>query len=74
MKKGQCPKCGLLNVYMKNNGIAANTYLFVSISGFSYVYLDNYICTDCGYVESYVADKSKLPAIASKWDRVSNKQ
>jgi len=32
--------------------------------------LDNYVCSECGYVESYVSDKTKLSEIARKWDRV----
>jgi hypothetical protein len=31
--------------------------------------LDNYVCTDCGYVESYISDMGKLVEISQKWDK-----
>jgi hypothetical protein len=32
--------------------------------------LDNLVCAECGYVESYVSDPEKLTEISRKWDRV----
>lgn len=32
--------------------------------------LDNYICLDCGYVESYIADRTILNRIAREWPKV----
>jgi hypothetical protein len=32
--------------------------------------LDNYVCTACGYVESYIGDAEKLTEIARRWVRV----
>ena len=29
--------------------------------------LDNYVCTDCGYIESYIAEKDKLKEIVESW-------
>ena len=29
--------------------------------------LDNYVCTDCGYLESYIAEKDKLKEITESW-------
>jgi len=29
--------------------------------------LDNYVCTDCGYLESYIAEKDKLKEITEDW-------
>jgi hypothetical protein len=29
--------------------------------------LDNYVCTDCGYLESYIAGKNKRKEIAEGW-------
>ena len=31
--------------------------------------LGNYVCTDCGYVESYISDMDKLVEISQKWDK-----
>lgn len=74
MKDGHCPKCGSANVYMKHRGVYASgggdNFLIVHISTFSDADFDDYLCADCGYIESYIADKSKLPVIASKWAKV----
>ncbi len=29
--------------------------------------LDNYVCTDCGYLESYIAEKDKRKEITEDW-------
>jgi len=31
--------------------------------------LDNYVCADCGYVESYIADAEKLDYITQHWPK-----
>jgi hypothetical protein len=28
------------------------------------------VCGDCGYVERYISDQTKLAEIARKWDKV----
>jgi hypothetical protein len=33
--------------------------------------IDNYVCVNCGYVEHYISDRSKLKEIAKKWDKAS---
>ena len=76
MKNGKCPKCNSATVYTKRQGIS-----FSSSSGF-YVYIssewatksikevDHYICTSCGYFETYVEDKAKLEQVAKDWKKV----
>jgi hypothetical protein len=32
--------------------------------------LDNYVCIDCGYTESYIGDAEKLAEISQKWVKV----
>ena len=32
--------------------------------------LDNYVCAECGYLESYVNDPKKLAEISRKWERL----
>lgn len=39
----------------------------IPVSLVSLASLDNYVCTDCGYLESYVAEQDKLQEIAAKW-------
>jgi predicted nucleic-acid-binding Zn-ribbon protein len=73
MKDGQCPKCGATEIYspqdllLKGGPFGSNS---IPVSLTSMAALDNYVCADCGRVESYVADKDKLLEISKKWKRV----
>jgi predicted nucleic-acid-binding Zn-ribbon protein len=75
MKSGVCPKCGSTEVYSgahisnKRGGYYANT---IPLGGYwaQGVALDNYVCVNCGYVESYISDEKALREIAQKWPRV----
>ena len=76
MKQGKCPKCGSANIYcaddllLKSGPFGSNT---IPISLTAMAALDNYVCVDCGLVESYVAEESMRKRIAKKWKAV-NKQ
>jgi len=72
MKKGTCPKCGAASVYMRKAGIGRG-------DGGDHVYtgavtkptkLDDYACTACGYIESYIPDSEKLQAVEKAWSKV----
>jgi hypothetical protein len=43
----------------------------IPVSIVSIAALDNYVCTDCGYLESYIADAEKLKEIVRKWPKVN---
>lgn len=70
MKNGTCPKCGSESVYcgdklpLKNGPFGSNS---IPISIISIAALDNYVCTDCGYLESYIAEKDKIKEITEGW-------
>lgn len=73
MKQGKCPKCGSEAVYsgeevMPKSGPFGSNAIPVSIV--SIAALDNYVCTDCGYLERYVAETGKLREISKKWLKV----
>ncbi len=75
MKEGICPKCQSSEVYsgasikMKGGAYGCNTFpLGGPLRG--HVALDNYVCFQCGYVESYVGNKSDLEKIRSSWEKV----
>lgn len=74
MKSGQCPKCGSKEVYaatdmpLKGGPFGSNS---IPVSLASMAPLDNYVCVDCGLVESYVADEEKRAEIQRKWTRVT---
>ena len=72
MKSGKCPKCDSNNVYCgakvfpKSGPFGSNS---IPVSLTSIAALDNYVCVDCGYVESYV-EEDKLEEIARKWQKL----
>jgi predicted nucleic-acid-binding Zn-ribbon protein len=76
MKQGKCPKCGSTNIYsaadlpLKSGPFGCNA---IPVSLTAMAALDNYVCVDCGLVESYVADESMLKRIAKKWKAVNEK-
>ncbi len=74
MKQGKCPRCGSVEVHSgvevlpKSGPFGSNS---IPISIVSIAALDNYVCTDCGYLERYIADAEKLKEIVKKWPKVS---
>ncbi len=73
MKTGICPKCSSHEVFsgagvaLKKGPFGSNS---IPIGLTSIAALDNLVCAECGYVESYVSDPDKLAEIFRKWDRV----
>jgi len=74
LKQGKCPKCGSEEVYSgaevlpKSGPFGSNS---IPISIVSIAALDNYVCTDCGYLESYITDTAKLKEIVKKWAKAT---
>jgi hypothetical protein len=63
MKNGTCPKCDSSNVYFKPYALDK-----VTLDGRGVEYVD-YVCTDCGYFETYITSKdalSRIPKLAEK--------
>jgi predicted nucleic-acid-binding Zn-ribbon protein len=71
MKSGQCPKCGSSEIY---SGRAHNQRSAMNISMFKHARLEDFVCADCGYIESYVIDNAKLDDIKRLWTRVAPKK
>lgn len=75
MKSGTCPKCASKAVFsgasipLKKGPFGSNS---IPISLTSVAALDNYVCSDCGYVESYVSHSERLAEIAEKWVHVKD--
>lgn len=72
MKCGKCPMCGGSSVFVRQAGVSRG-------DGGVHVYtgrvtkptkLDDYVCTSCGYTESYVPDAEKLQAVEKSWSKV----
>jgi hypothetical protein len=73
MKSGKCPKCGSTNVYKETNGIYIPKMLGTFVrtdSGNMGSSSEDYVCTDCGYYERYIADRDKLKQVAKVWKKV----
>lgn len=76
MKSGICPKCASDSVFsgatlpLKKGPFGSNA---IPVSLTSMAALDNYVCTKCGYVESYIGDAERLAEISNKWVRVKDK-
>ena len=74
LTSGICPKCNSDNVYsgasvpLKKGPFGSNA---IPISLTSIAALDNYVCTECGYTESYVSETEKLSEISKKWSKVN---
>lgn len=72
MKKGTCPKCSSPEVHVSEDAwgqrgtYGSNT---VPITMFKNAKLNNYICTNCGYVENYIKKDSMLTKIKNKWPK-----
>jgi hypothetical protein len=73
VKNGKCPKCDSDKVFhgaeipAKFGPFGSNS---IPITMLSIASLDNYVCTECGYLESYVAESTKLKEISKKWPKV----
>jgi hypothetical protein len=77
LKTGICPKCTSTKVF-SGAGIALKKGPFgsnaIPIGLTSIAALDNYVCTSCGYMESFISDLGKLTEISRKWDNVGQEE
>lgn len=64
MKDGTCPKCESSNVYFKTYALDK-----VTLDGRSVEYV-NYVCTDCGYFETYITNKDALSKIVASAEKL----
>jgi len=73
MKKGICPLCGGKEIYSgatvkwKAGMHDSNT---IPLSTFRVAALDNFVCGQCGYVQSFIAREKDLIVIKKKWPLV----
>ena len=73
MKRGICPACGSEHVYRDKQisyggKMASNKAIHVDLLDF--VEPVNFVCVNCGYVESYILNSPFLKKIAQKWTKV----
>lgn len=71
MQDGICPKCSSDEVYDDSNKsvFGRGKRDALNISTFSAGIVRNYVCIDCGYIESYLEKEDKRNAIRENWNR-----
>ncbi len=75
MRSGICPKCGHATVYSgREIPVKASSGNTIPIDFKNSVALDNYVCTTCGYVESYISDPAALERIRQQWPDASKRK
>ncbi len=76
MKEGKCPKCSQETVYMSKTGITFDSRGAMYINNLKSMIIPplkdytDYVCTSCGYFETYINDFSKLEEIEKHWEKV----
>jgi len=76
MKSGKCPKCSKKTVYSSRMGITFHANSAMYILNLKEVMImpmkdyTDYVCTSCGYFETYIDDPAKLEKIAGLWQKV----
>jgi len=77
LKDGLCPRCHTNQVYTsmnlrnKSGSYSSNT---IPLSFFRSIPLDNYVCVNCGYLESYIAEPEMLLRIKDIWNKIEPDQ
>ena len=70
MKSGTCPKCNAPEVFYKESALEAGaTSVQVCASFLRRADLTIYVCTQCGYMETYLAQPEYLLLISKKWQK-----
>jgi len=71
MKNGTCPKCNSENIYFRKPSGFKGGADFVFIGPVTRSFTEVFVCTDCGYIERYIANDSDLQKIKNKWTKVN---
>ena len=73
IKRGICPACGSKDIHVNptvGREVKGTGLNIMPIGWFDIAKLDNYVCVNCGYVESYVGNPRDRERIAKKWPKV----
>lgn len=74
MKSGICPKCSSSNIYADGDPKRGDRCT-IPISSWKKLFLDTYVCLDCGFVEEYVCkedlkNSKKIEKLKEEWNKV----
>lgn len=64
---GICPKCGGAHVVQIKASVWSRGYSYIYVGVFTYLYPSKYICSDCGFIESYIDDPKDLNKLKGKF-------
>jgi len=73
MKNGICPRCGgkeIFNGSSVSNKTGMHFSNTIPVSLLRTATLNNFVCGQCGYLESYIAKEKDLASIKKKWPLV----
>lgn len=75
MRTGRCPKCGSHDVRSGTSIPSKDKIMLHTGQGlFAPLHkLDQYVCPNCGYVETYLQDAEGLAYINQHWPRAGTK-
>ena len=69
MKKTECSKCGSSEIYTRRAG-AYRSYL--SLGLIKSTVLTDFVCSQCGFVDSYVLDDEAKEYIKKRWEKAQS--
>ena len=61
---GRCPKCGTTQIVAIPS--ASGAYNEIKVDASHAAGVTRYVCTACGYIEQYVADKAALGKLSQR--------
>ncbi|QLY28668.1 hypothetical protein [Nocardia huaxiensis] len=82
MRHGHCPKCSASTVYAAQNGLRLGEHPHAvlmphtgpgfrgMVQGHNTTGLWQFVCTTCGYLETYVLDPAAIGFIQQRWTPV----
>jgi hypothetical protein len=66
MKNGICIKCNSSHVYVKEYELGT-----ITLNG-NRIANESYVCTDCGYFETYITDRDALGKIIARAEKLGD--
>jgi predicted RNA-binding Zn-ribbon protein involved in translation (DUF1610 family) len=77
MRSGICPKCGERTVFRSKEGCSISfgdgdfrVHTGARRISNPYAKQENYICTSCGYFETYISESAVLSRVEESWSPV----
>ncbi|MBP9095301.1 MAG: hypothetical protein KBG21_01760 [Ignavibacteria bacterium] len=75
LKEGTCPKCSSKEIYTNKKCNPRGERGQIVISGWKWMWIDLYLCMDCGFFEEYVneedfREEKNREKIKTTWGKV----